>query len=91
MGAAPLGLSCAGAGSRLLPVHTSVVCSALCQPHACIPRLKAAGGNKTIEGLLALGCDKRVVLTGTPVQNDLMVRALCGCCNDACHDARALP
>ena len=34
-------------------------------------RLKSAGGNKTIEGLLALGCERRVVLTGTPVQNDL--------------------
>lgn len=37
-------------------------------------RLKSAGGNKTIEGLLATGCERRVVLTGTPVQNDLMVR-----------------
>lgn len=36
-------------------------------------RLKSAGGNKTIEGLLALGCERRVVLTGTPVQNNLEV------------------
>jgi hypothetical protein len=36
-------------------------------------RLKAAAGNKTIEGLQALGCARRVVLTGTPVQNNLEV------------------
>lgn len=34
-------------------------------------RLKAKGGNKTIDSLLALGCSRRVVLTGTPVQNNL--------------------
>lgn len=36
-------------------------------------RLKAAGGNKTIAALLALGCGRRVVLTGTPVQNNMEV------------------
>ena len=34
-------------------------------------RLKAKGGNKTIDALLALQCPRRVVLTGTPVQNNL--------------------
>jgi hypothetical protein len=34
-------------------------------------RLKAKGGNKTIDALLALNCHRRVVLTGTPVQNNL--------------------
>ncbi|CAG9466548.1 unnamed protein product [Pedinophyceae sp. YPF-701] len=34
-------------------------------------RLKAAGGNQTIAALLSLGCKQRVVLTGTPLQNDL--------------------
>lgn len=34
-------------------------------------RLKAKGGNKTIDSLLALNCPRRVVLTGTPVQNNL--------------------
>jgi hypothetical protein len=34
-------------------------------------RLKAKGGNKTIDSLLALSCAKRIVLTGTPVQNNL--------------------
>ncbi|KAG2487885.1 hypothetical protein HYH03_013467 [Edaphochlamys debaryana] len=34
-------------------------------------RLKSVGGNKTIDALLALGCPRRILLTGTPVQNDL--------------------
>jgi hypothetical protein len=34
-------------------------------------RLKAKGGNKTIDALLALRCARRVLLTGTPVQNRL--------------------
>ena len=34
-------------------------------------RLKSLGGNKTVEALLALGCSRRVLLTGTPVQNNL--------------------
>ncbi|KIZ01995.1 DNA repair and recombination protein RAD54B [Monoraphidium neglectum] len=33
--------------------------------------LKSAGGNKTIAGLQALNCARRMVLTGTPVQNNL--------------------
>ncbi len=39
--------------------------------HRPPPRLKSAGGSKTIEGLQALGCPRRAVLTGTPVQNNL--------------------
>ncbi|KAG2442443.1 hypothetical protein HXX76_002529 [Chlamydomonas incerta] len=34
-------------------------------------RLKSVGGSKTIDALLSLGCQRRVLLTGTPVQNDL--------------------
>ncbi|KAK9862149.1 hypothetical protein WJX84_011079 [Apatococcus fuscideae] len=34
-------------------------------------RLKAAQGNKTIDALLKLGCPRRIILTGTPVQNNL--------------------
>ncbi|KXZ56939.1 hypothetical protein GPECTOR_1g847 [Gonium pectorale] len=34
-------------------------------------RLKSVGGNKTIDALLSLGCNRRILLTGTPVQNDL--------------------
>eukprot|EP00891_Asterochloris_glomerata_P002075 jgi/Astpho2/2075/e_gw1.00038.344.1_t len=34
-------------------------------------RLKAAQGSKTITALLALQCPRRVLLTGTPIQNNL--------------------
>ena len=34
-------------------------------------RLKSAQGNKTISALLALNCPRRVILSGTPFQNDL--------------------
>eukprot|EP00897_Mesotaenium_endlicherianum_P000660 jgi/Mesen1/10595/ME000852S09900 len=34
-------------------------------------RLKNSAGNKTIDALLSLSCPKRILLTGTPVQNDL--------------------
>lgn len=34
-------------------------------------RLKSAQGNKTIDALLQMPCRRRVILTGTPVQNDL--------------------
>lgn len=34
-------------------------------------RLKSSGGNKTIDALRKLPCRRRVILTGTPVQNDL--------------------
>ena len=34
-------------------------------------RLKAAGGNQTIASLKAIGCRRVVLLTGTPLQNDL--------------------
>lgn len=42
------------------------------QTFVCILcRLKASGGNKTTQALLQLGCSKRILLTGTPVQNNL--------------------
>jgi len=48
-------------------------------------RLKASGGNKTIAALSALKCDRRVILTGTPVQNDLEeFFAMCSFVNPAC-------
>jgi DNA repair and recombination protein RAD54B len=34
-------------------------------------RLKSAHGNKTIDALTQMPCKRRVILTGTPVQNDL--------------------
>lgn len=34
-------------------------------------RLKAGQGNKTVDALMQLGCSRRVLLTGTPVQNNL--------------------
>ena len=34
-------------------------------------RLKAAGGSKTIEALESLNCSRRILLTGTPIQNSL--------------------
>jgi len=34
-------------------------------------RLKSAGGNKTIDSLLALRASRRILLTGTPLQNNL--------------------
>lgn len=38
----------------------------------CFPcRLKAAQGSKTITSLLAINCPRRILLTGTPVQNNL--------------------
>lgn len=48
-------------------------------------RLKASGGNKTIAALSALRCNRRVILTGTPVQNDLEeFFAMCSFVNPAC-------
>jgi SNF2 family DNA or RNA helicase len=37
-------------------------------------RLKATGGNKTIDALKQLGCKRRIVLTGTPLQVRLNLR-----------------
>ena len=34
-------------------------------------RLKAAAGSKTMDSLLALNCKRRIILTGTPLQNNL--------------------
>lgn len=34
-------------------------------------RLKAAAGSKTISALLALRCPRRILVTGTPLQNNL--------------------
>jgi hypothetical protein len=36
-------------------------------------RLKSSAGNKTIESLNRLKCDRRTVITGTPLQNNLEV------------------
>lgn len=65
---------------RVILVLTVICHPSLCLS-ACLPvcqvcdeghRLKAKGGNKTIDSLLALNCPKRIVLTGTPVQNNLV-------------------
>jgi len=41
-------------------------------------RLKASGGSKTIDALASLGCRRRLLLTGTPIQNNLQeFYALC--------------
>lgn len=34
-------------------------------------RLKSSAGNKTIDALMKIPCRRRIILTGTPVQNDL--------------------
>lgn len=48
-------------------------------------RLKSAGGNKTIDALRKLPCKRRVILTGTPVQNDLEeFYAVCDFVNPGC-------
>lgn len=39
--------------------------------HPILLRLKSLGGNKTVDALLTLGARKRILLTGTPVQNNL--------------------
>ena len=33
--------------------------------------MQASGGSKTMDSLLSLRCPRRVLLTGTPVQNNL--------------------
>ncbi|KAI0561156.1 DNA helicase [Gracilaria domingensis] len=48
-------------------------------------RLKSSQGNKTIEALRNLPCRRRIILTGTPVQNDLdEFFAVCEFVNPGC-------
>lgn len=53
-------------------------------------RLKSSQGNKTIEALKKLPCRGRVILTGTPVQNDLEeFFAVCDFVNPGCFNSLA--
>lgn len=53
-------------------------------------RLKSSHGNKTIEALRKLPCRRRVILTGTPVQNDLgEFFAVCDFVNPGCLNSLA--
>lgn len=45
-------------------------------------RLKAKNLNSTMKALLELGCPRRIILTGTPCQNNLLECVLC--CLHAC-------
>merc|ERR1719242_101073 len=48
-------------------------------------RLKNSGGNATIDALQSLNCQKRILLTGTPVQNNLSeLYAMCDYVNPDC-------
>mmetsp|Transcript_23960 Transcript_23960/g.63379 ORF Transcript_23960/g.63379 Transcript_23960/m.63379 type:complete len:827 (-) Transcript_23960:185-2665(-) len=48
-------------------------------------KLKSAQGNKTIEALSSFRCPRRIILTGTPVQNDLdEFFAVCNFTNPGC-------
>jgi DNA repair and recombination protein RAD54B len=42
-------------------------------------RLKSTGGNNTMAALLHLNCPRRLILTGTPVQNNLKECASADC------------
>lgn len=62
------------------PLHstlgmTCVSCVTITHQVVCdeAHRLKSVSGNKTIDSLLGLECSRRVLLTGTPVQNNLQV------------------
>lgn len=61
--------------SRFMGVVGLWVCVCVCCTTADLLwfpcRLKAAQGSKTITSLLALKCQRRILLTGTPVQNNL--------------------
>ncbi|KAG6541996.1 hypothetical protein Mapa_016633 [Marchantia paleacea] len=59
---------------ELLRKHNDDLRSAKAELLVCdeAHRLKNCAGNKTIDALLALKCSMKVLLTGTPVQNDLM-------------------
>ena len=57
-------------------VFTDVIesCSSACPPQQVCDeghRLKSAGGNQTIKALVALRATRRILLTGTPLQNNL--------------------
>eukprot|EP00492_Amphilonche_elongata_P000667 TRINITY_DN1381_c0_g1_i1.p2 TRINITY_DN1381_c0_g1~~TRINITY_DN1381_c0_g1_i1.p2 ORF type:complete len:109 (+),score=27.23 TRINITY_DN1381_c0_g1_i1:1314-1640(+) len=48
-------------------------------------RLKNATGNQTIKALKAIRCSKKIILTGTPVQNNLSeLFAMCDFVNPNC-------
>lgn len=55
---------------------------ALSSPCRLLRRLKSAQGNKTISALTSLNCQRRVLLTGTPIQNG---RLRSSCCSSIAH------
>ncbi|GJP82017.1 hypothetical protein CLOP_g12137 [Closterium sp. NIES-67] len=57
----------------LLRRHAALLAAAAPQLLVCDEghRLKICAGNKTITALQQLGCPRKVLLTGTPIQNDL--------------------
>ena len=62
------GLACAPRKPLQRPLHAGAAELLVCDEGH---RLKAAGGNKTINALLALRCPRRILVTGTPLQNNL--------------------
>ncbi len=66
-----IGYVCYGSWVWLGYGYVCNVCCTISHLLCFAGRLKAAQGSKTITSLLALNCQRRILLTGTPVQNNL--------------------
>lgn len=67
--------------------NATELCNSQCALMVCDEghRLKSAGGNKTIDALRKVPCRRRVILSGTPIQNDLEeFFAVCDFVNPGC-------